>query len=101
MKKIKCPIKGKGKYYISYKYEIPFTLTNKKYREKYEISDIGEYKVAVSDSNENVVTITNISKGNPNTGLYYTVIPFIILLVAAVSGLIIMKRLSIKKKSQN
>ena len=89
---------GNGKYQIPVgtKYKI-VTTENKKYREKYEISDIGEYKVAVSDSNENVVTITNISKGNPNTGLYYTVIPFIILLVAAVSGLIIMKRLSIKK----
>ncbi|OUM65002.1 hypothetical protein PIROE2DRAFT_8065 [Piromyces sp. E2] len=34
---IKCPFQIKNKYYISSKYEIPFTLVNKKYQENPDI----------------------------------------------------------------
>lgn len=90
---------GNGQYQIPVgtRYKIVAT-DNKNYREKYELSDDGEFRVAVADTGENMVTITNVSKGKPNTGLYYTIIPFILLLVAAGAGIVIMKKLSIKDK---
>lgn len=89
---------GNGQYQIPVgtKYKILAT-NNKNYREKYELSENGDYRMADIDSDENMVTVTNITKSNPHTGLYYTIIPFVILIITSGVGIIIIKKLSIKK----
>lgn len=77
------------------KYKVEFSA-EKHYREDYDIEGGGEFRVAREDAEENEVKISNITSGNPKTGVFFTIIPFVIVIGLAVIGVIIIKKTSIK-----
>lgn len=89
-------------------YQIPVgtkykaTLTKgKKYREAYEVSGSDDSRVAEIDSSSNRILIKNVTKGNPKTGLFYTIIPFVIVICIAVVGIILLKKMKIKDNNKD
>lgn len=68
----------------------------KKYRESYDIDSEGEYRIASENEEENEIIITNVTGSNPKTGVFYTVAPFVIVIVLAILGIVIIKSMSSK-----
>ena len=77
------------------KYKVEFSA-EKRYREDYDIQGGGEFRVAKENAEENEVKISNVTSGNPKTGVFYTIIPFVIVIALAVVGIIIIKKMSVK-----
>ena len=69
---------------------------NKKYREKYDISGIDNVRVAGVTPDSNEIIITNSTQSNPYTGIFYKVGPFVIVIIVAIVGIILLKKMSLK-----
>lgn len=80
---------------VGTKYKV--TLSNEKnYKEKYSLDGGDEYRVAIENEEENEVKIISTTNRNPKTGLFYNIIPFVIVIAIAIIGIFIIKRLSVK-----
>ncbi|MBQ3408641.1 MAG: hypothetical protein IJH12_05520 [Clostridia bacterium] len=84
-------------------YEIPVGTkykavlsSGKQYKEKYEIDTEGEIRITKPNPDDNKVIIRNLTGSNPKTGIFYTVVPFVIILVIATVGVIVIKKTSYK-----
>lgn len=80
---------------VGTKYKVALS-NDKNYKEKYSLDGGEDYRVAIEDEEENEVKIISITNSNPKTGLFYNIIPFIIVIFVAIIGIIIIKKISVK-----
>lgn len=76
------------------RYKVSFS-SGKKYREEYAFEGGGgEFVEAGVEPESNEVVLVNVTETNPKTGIFYNVVPFIIVIGLAIIGIIIIKKTS-------
>ena len=86
---------------VGTKYKVNFS-DEKRYREEYffEVGG-GDFSEAAADPESNLAVVVNLTEKNPKTGIFYNVAPFIIVIVIAIVGIIIIKKTSFKEDDDN
>lgn len=84
---------------VGTKYKAEFSA-EKQYRENYDMDGGGEFRVSKENVKDNLVKISNLTTKNPKTGVFYNIMPFAIVIVLAVIGIIVIKKLSVKNEKE-